>query len=52
MDISKFMMKRSVHDTPPNSLKDSNVNPKLKTMKEGIGVCSFTRNILGVRGAC
>jgi hypothetical protein len=38
-------------DAPPNSLKDSIANPKVKTM-EGIGVCSLIHNILGVNGAC
>jgi hypothetical protein len=37
-------------DAPPNSSKDSNMNLKMKTMKEkGIGVRSLIRNILGVR---
>jgi hypothetical protein len=39
------------HDAPLNSLKDSNVGPKVNAM-EGIGICSLTYNILGVRGAC
>jgi hypothetical protein len=30
-------------DAPPNSLKDSNANPKVKTMKKRIGVRSLTR---------
>ncbi len=37
-------------DTPPHSLKDSNVNLKMKTMKKGIGACSLTPNTLGVEG--
>jgi hypothetical protein len=39
-------------DTPPNSLKYSNVSPKVKITKEGVGVFSLPCNILGVRGAC
>jgi len=36
---------------PPHSLKDSNVNSKVKTTEEeGVGVCSLARNILGVEG--
>jgi hypothetical protein len=45
----------SIHanDTPPNSLKDSNVNPKMETTeKKGVWVCSLVRSILGVKGAC
>jgi len=35
-------------DTPPSSWKDSNANPKMKTMKEkGIGACSLVYNIFG-----
>jgi hypothetical protein len=40
------------NDAPPNSLKDSNANINVKTMEEGIGARSITRNISGVRGAC
>ncbi len=36
-------------DTPPHSLKDSNVSLKVKTM-EGIRVCSLARNTSGVEG--
>jgi hypothetical protein len=39
-------------DTPPNSLKDSNVSPKVKTTKEGIGAHSLTRNTSRVRRVC
>jgi hypothetical protein len=39
-------------DTSPNSLKDSNVNPKMKIMKEGFGVHSLIHSTLGVRGVC
>jgi len=35
---------------PSQSLKDSNVSPKVKTMEEGIGVRSLVGNILGVEG--
>jgi len=40
-------------DAPPNSLKDSNACPKVKTLKEkGVGVCSLNCNISRVRRAC
>jgi hypothetical protein len=40
-------------DTPLNSLKYSNVSPKVKTMKEKrVGVCSLICDTLKVRGAC
>jgi hypothetical protein len=35
-------------DAPPHSLKNSNVNLKVKTKKKGVGVCSLTCNISGV----
>jgi hypothetical protein len=35
---------------PPHSLKDSNVNLKMKTMEEGVGACFLTRSTLGVEG--
>jgi hypothetical protein len=38
------------YDTPPHSLKYSNVNLKVKTTKEGVGVHSLTRNTLRVEG--
>jgi hypothetical protein len=28
------------------------VNPKMKTMEEGVGVCSLIRSISGVRRMC
>jgi hypothetical protein len=34
-------------DAPPNSLKNSNVNPKVKMMEKGVGACSLTRNAFG-----
>jgi len=37
-------------DTPPNSLIASNSNPKVKTIKERVGVHSFVHTILGVEG--
>ncbi len=41
------------NDAPSNSLKDSNANPKMKTIEEEkIGVHFLVRNTLGVRGAC
>jgi hypothetical protein len=37
-------------DTPPNSLMDSNVNPKVKITKgEGVGLRSLAHNISGVK---
>jgi hypothetical protein len=39
-------------DAPPNSLKYSDVNMKVKRMDKGIGVCSLVHNILGVIGTC
>jgi hypothetical protein len=45
----------SIHanDTPPNSLKYSNANPKVETTEEkGTWVCSLVHSILGVKGAC
>jgi len=39
-------------DAPPNSLKDSNTSSKVRTTKEGVGVCSIVHNISGVRKAC
>jgi len=41
-----------VFNAPPNSLKNPNVNSKVKTMEEKVEVCSLTRSVLGVRGAC
>jgi hypothetical protein len=39
-----------VYEAPPNSLKDSNASPKVKTtQKEGVGLCSIVHNTLGVR---
>jgi hypothetical protein len=40
-----------VFDMPLNSLKDSNVSPKMKTT-EGVKVCYLICNIYGVKGAC
>jgi hypothetical protein len=45
------MMKKSkMNDAPPHSLKDSNVNLKVKTTEEGVGVHSLACSILGVEG--
>jgi hypothetical protein len=45
-------MIRNNVDTPLNSLKDSNVNPKVETMEEKtIKVCSLPHNTLRVRRA-
>ncbi len=46
------IFKMVVGDAPPNPLEDSNVNPKMKTMEEGVGVCSLIRSISGVRRMC
>jgi hypothetical protein len=40
-------------DAPPNSLKDSNIGPKVKTTKEKkVGVHSLVRKTFGVKRAC
>jgi hypothetical protein len=40
-------------DAPPNSLKDSNANLKVKKIeKKGVGVHSLIHSTLKVRGAC
>jgi hypothetical protein len=39
-----------IMDTPPHSLKVSNVSSEMKTTKGGIGVCSLVHNTLGVEG--
>ncbi len=40
-----------ISDTPPNSLKDTNTNPKMiTTEEEGIGVCSLICSTSKVRG--
>jgi len=44
-------MKMMIIDAPLSSLMDSIVSPKMKTLeREGIGVLSLVRNILGVEG--
>jgi len=53
--MTKIMVNNQIGslDAPPNSLKDSNVCPKVKTMKEkGVGVRSLDCNTSGVRKAC
>jgi hypothetical protein len=37
-------------DAPPNSLIASNSSPKVKTIKEKVGVHSFVHTTLGVEG--
>jgi hypothetical protein len=38
-------------DTPPSSLMDSTMSPKLKTTEgERVGACSLARNTSGVEG--
>jgi len=40
-------------NAPPNSLKDSNVNLKVKTIEgEGVEARSLISNIFKVRGVC
>ncbi len=46
------MSKRPLFDKPPNSLKDSNANPKMKTTEHGIKTCYLVCNTYGVRGSC
>jgi len=42
---------KALSDTPPHSLKDSNVNPKVETMEEkGVGVHSLVCSISEVEG--
>jgi hypothetical protein len=42
-----------VIDAPLNSLKDSNANPKMKSIEEErIGACFLVRNTSEVTGAC
>jgi hypothetical protein len=42
---------KALSNTPPHSLKDSNVNPKVETMEEkGVGVHSLVCSILEVEG--
>jgi hypothetical protein len=42
-----------IFEASPNFLKNSNVNPGVKIMKEeGVGVRYLARNISGVRRAC
>jgi hypothetical protein len=38
------------NDTPPSSLMDSTVNPKVTMEGEGVGACSLAQNTLGVEG--
>ncbi len=40
----------SLSDSPPHSLKDSNVSSKVKTMEEGVGIRPLHRNTMGVEG--
>jgi hypothetical protein len=38
-------------DTPPSSVMDSTMSPKVKIMEgEGVGACSLVHNTLGVEG--
>ncbi len=41
-----------IDDTPPNSLKDSNVNLNVKTTTKRVRVHSLAHNTLGVRRVC
>jgi hypothetical protein len=50
---SKHFQSKKFIDAPPNSLKDSNVNPKVKIMEaKRVRVRSLIHNTLGVKGAC
>jgi len=50
---SKHFQSKKFIDAPPNSLKDSNANPKVKIMEEKrVRVRSLIRNTSKVRGAC
>jgi hypothetical protein len=40
-----------IGDAPPHSLKDSNVSPKMETMKKKVGVRFLCYNISGVERA-
>ncbi len=41
------------NDAPPKSLKDSNINPKVKTLEEErIGICSLACNTSRLKEAC
>jgi hypothetical protein len=44
--------KCKIIDTPPNSLKNSNANAKMKTTKEKINARSLTHNTSEVKGEC
>jgi len=39
-------------DAPPNSVKDSNVSSKMKTLEKGVGVCCIVHNTSRVRRVC
>ncbi len=46
----KWNFIQKLYDASPHSLKDSNVNSKMKTLEEeGIGVRSLNRNTLGLK---
>ncbi len=49
--VVKFIRQWLV-DAPPNSLKDLNVNFKMKIMEEKIRVYFFAHNISRVKGVC
>ncbi len=50
-NLKKILLIFVIDDAPPNSLLNSNVNPKVKIMgKKIMGIRSLTRNILGVKG--
>jgi len=49
--LSHFKLIENIADTPPNSLMDSIVSPKMKTMEgERVGAYSLVRSTLGVEG--
>ncbi len=43
------VVKQNIHDAPPHSLKDSNLNPNVKTIKR-VGLCSLTPSTSKVEG--
>jgi hypothetical protein len=52
MSKDRNWLKLLLCDAPLNSSKDSNANPKVKTMEKGIGVCSLARSTLAVKRVC
>ncbi len=42
----------TLNDAPPNSLKDSNASPKMKSIEERIGARFLAHSTFRVRGVC